>query len=345
LLALFAAAPVLLALHSGRLADRHGYHRPVHIAVGLASAGLGLAVLSTFITGWPHFALLCAAATLAGSGANMGMLTIQRTAALAARDATERVRIFSWLGVAPSFANVVGPVSAGFMIDAAGFRWAYVLLMLLPLATLVSARFVPRAAPAQVAPVVAGRTAWDLLDAPGMKRLLLVNWLLSMCWDVHTFAVPILGHERGFSASVIGLILGAFTLSVTGVRMLIPALAHRLDGPLVVRRAMLGTAAVFALYPLAPTPLLMGLCAVLLGLTLGCVQPMIMSMLHQLTPDQRHGEALAFRSMAINGSSTLMPLLFGAVGALTGAGLMFWIVGAAVGVGSWAARRMGGVRT
>ena len=345
LLALFAAAPVLLALHSGRLADRHGYHLPVRLAVVLAGAGMLLAVLSTFIGGWLHFALLCVAATLAGSGANMGMLTIQRTAALAARDATERVRIFSWLGVAPSFANVIGPVSAGFMIDAAGFRWAYVMLMLLPLATLVSARFVPRAAPAPVAPAVAGRTAWDLLAAPGMKRLLLVNWLLSMCWDVHTFAVPIIGHERGFSASVIGLILGTFTLSVTGVRMLIPALAHRLEGPRVVRLAMLGTAAVFAVYPLAPTPLLMGLCAALLGLTLGCVQPMIMAMLHQLTPDQRHGEALAFRSMAINGSSTLMPLVFGAAGALAGAGLMFWMVGAAVGAGSWAARRMGVVRT
>jgi hypothetical protein len=29
LLALFAAAPVLLAMHAGRLADRLGYHRPV----------------------------------------------------------------------------------------------------------------------------------------------------------------------------------------------------------------------------------------------------------------------------------------------------------------------------
>ena len=72
-------------------------------------------------------------AMLAGSGANMGMLTIQRTAGLAARDATERVRIFSWLGVAPSFSNVVGPVSVGFVIDAWGFAAGYGLLLLLPL--------------------------------------------------------------------------------------------------------------------------------------------------------------------------------------------------------------------
>ena len=33
----------------------------------------------------------------------------------------------------------------------------------------------------------------DLLREPMMRRLLLVNWLLASCWDVHTFVVPILG--------------------------------------------------------------------------------------------------------------------------------------------------------
>jgi MFS family permease len=339
LLALFAAAPVLTAMHAGRLADRLGYHRPVTLAVALSVGGGLLAVLSTFVLGGWHFGLLCAAATLVGAGANTGMLTVQRTAGLAARNNTERVRIFSWLGVAPSFSNVVGPVATGFMIDAFGFRAAYGLLLLMPLVTLASARAVPRL-PVQATATVAGRTAWDLLRSPGLKRLLAVNWLLSMCWDVHTFAVPILGHERNFSASTIGLILGSFTLSVTLVRMLIPALAHRLNESTVLRSAMVGTALVFGLYPLAPTPLLMGACAVLLGLTLGCVQPMMMAMLYHVTPEQRHGEALAFRSMSINASSTVMPLVFGALGAAVGAAALFWAVGLAVGSGSWLARRL-----
>jgi MFS family permease len=340
LLALFAAAPVLLAMHAGRLADRWGYHRPVHVSVALACAGVLFALLSTRLHGGLHFTTLCVAAMLAGSGANMGMLTIQRTAGLAARNATERVRVFSWLGIAPSFSNVVGPVAVGFMIDAAGFAAAYALLFLMPLATLVSARSVPATPPRANASSRLAGNAWELLAAPGMKRLLIVNWLLSMCWDVHSFAVPILGHERGFSASTIGLVLGTFTLSVTCVRFFIPMLADRLREGQVVRAAMFGTGLVFALYPLAHTPWLMAGCAVLLGLTLGCVQPMIMSTLHHLTPDNRHGEALALRSMAINASSTLMPLLFGAAGTLVGAAALFWTVGGAVGAGSWVARRL-----
>jgi sugar phosphate permease len=109
----------------------------------------------------------------------------------------------------------------------------------------------------------------------------------------------------------------------------------------VVRLAMLATGLIFALYPLTRSPWLMGLCAALLGVTLGCVQPMIMSTLHRITPDQRHGESLAFRSMAINLSSTVMPLVFGAAGVAVGAAALFWFVGAAVGAGSWAARRLG----
>lgn len=336
-LALFAAAPVLLALHAGRLADRLGYHRPVHLAVLLTLLGCLLALASTASTGRWHLAWLGAAASLTGAGTNLGMLTIQRTAGQAARDATERVRIFSWLGVAPSFSNVIGPVACGLLIDAAGFRAAYGFLLLLPLATLVSARLVPRLPPPAVIARAAGRPAWTLLRSPGMVRLLFVNWLLSSCWDVHTFAVPVLGHERGFSASTIGLVLGSFTLSVTAIRLLIPWLAHRLSEVQVLRAAMAGTGLVFLAYPLAPNAGVMGALAVLLGLTLGSVQPMVMAMLHHLTPDNRHGEALAFRSMAINLSSTVLPLLFGAGGALVGAAALFWIVGVAVAGGSLAA--------
>ncbi len=345
LLALFGAAPVVLALYSGRLADRYGYHRPVRVAVVLTAVGMVLAVVSTYVKGWPHFALLCLAASLTGTGTNMAMLTIQHTATLAARDSTERVRVFSWLGVAPSFANVLGPVTVGFVIDAGGFTWAYLAMLVMPLMTIVSARFVPRFSPAAALDAPAKRTAWDLLDAPGMKRLLVVNWLLSMCWDVHSFAVPILGHERGFSASTIGLILGSFTLSVSLIRLAVPMLAHRLEEVKVVCAAMLATALVFALYPLAATPLLMTVCAACLGVTLGGVQPMIMSTLHHITPDRRHGEALAFRSMAMNASSTLMPLAFGALGLAVGASALFWLVAGAVGSGSFVARGLREPRT
>jgi sugar phosphate permease len=135
-------------------------------------------------------------------------------------------------------------------------------------------------------------------------------------------------------------VLGVFATAVALVRLLIPVLAHRLREAQVLAGAMLGTAAVFAVYPLVHSAWMMGACAVLLGLALGSVQPMIMTTLHQITPAQRHGEAIALRSMAINLSSAVMPLLFGLAGTAVGAAALFWLMGAAVGAGSWQARRV-----
>ena len=342
LMALYAAAPVLLALHAGRMADRHGYHRPVRLAIVLSLVGGLLALGATFAGPAASFPLLCLSAVFVGSGANLGLIVIQRRAGLAVSTSAERVRMFSWLGIAPSLANVVGPVTAGLMIDAGGFGAAYALMLALPLLTGACARWVPSEPRDAAPPRPVAQSSWSLLSTPGMKRLLCVNWLLSACWDVHTFAVPILGFERGFNATTIGLIVGTFTLAVSGVRLLIPLWAHRISELAVLRVAMLGTGAVFALYPLAHSPWLMGGCAVLLGLTLGSVQPMIMSTLHQMTPDGRYGEVIAMRSMVMNASSTAMPLFFGAAGTALGAAALFWLMGAAVAAGSRLARRLPG---
>jgi MFS family permease len=339
LMGLFALAPIVLALHAGRLADRHGYHRPMRIAVGLTVAGGLVAVVSTWF-GSVSFAVMCAAACLAGAGANFGLIAIQRSASRTARDGTDLKRVFSWLGLAPALSNVLGPVLAGALIDLGGFRLAYIALTALPMLSLWWARKVPVEVPAR--PIAdAGRSSWDLLKTPGLRRLLLVNWLISSSWDVHAFVVPILGYERGFSASAIGLVLGAFATAVAVVRVVIPGLAHRLRESTVLAGAMVMTAAVFSAYPFARSAPFMVACAVVLGMALGAVQPMIMSTLHQITPRERHGEAIALRSITINVSSAVMPLMFGLAGAALGAATLFWVMAAALGAGSLQARRIG----
>jgi len=343
LMGLFALAPIALALQAGRLADRHGYHKPMRVAVTLTLIGGVLAVLSTWMPRWTtqgDFIVLCFAAMFTGAGANYGLIAIQRTAGRTATDATERKRVFSWLGLAPALSNAVGPVLAGTLIDLGGFRVAFAALMLLPLASLWSARRVPVEVPPPRAAERRSRNSWDLLRAPGMRRLLLVNWLLSSSWDVHSFVVPILGHERGFSASAIGAVLGGFAISVSLIRLAIPLLAHRVREGTVLTGAMLATGAIFGLYPLVQSAWTMATCAVLLGFALGSVQPMILSSLHHITPHDRHGEAIALRSMTINLSSATMPLMFGLAGSAIGAATLFWVMGAAVAAGGYPARRI-----
>ncbi len=338
LLAVFAALPVAVAMAAGRYADRHGYHRPVRVAAVLTSVGSGLACLACALPAQWQFPVLCGAAGFAGAGANVGLITMQRTASLLAADTTERLRVFSWVGMAPAVANVIGPIAAGVVIDAAGFAAAYALMAALPAVSLwATRRMPPQRSRGEAQSPQARRPGASLLRLPGIKRLLFVNWLMSAGWDVHSFAVPLLGHARGFNASTIGLVLGSFTAAVTLVRFAIPLVAQALEPIRVLRVAMLTTSGVFAIYPFAHTAVAMVCCAAVLGLALGAVQPMLMSTLHRLTPAGRHGEAIALRSMAMNASSSLMPLVFGSAGAVAGPAMLFWLVGAAVGIGSQSA--------
>ena len=339
LLALFALMQVFLALPAGRYADRHGLRRPIGFSVAAAVLGAGAAAA------FPVFPVLCVAALLTGGATGAAIIALQRHVGRAARGALQLRQVFSWLSTGPAVSNFVGPFSVGLLIDHAGasagslegFRAAFFLMALLPLVTWALVQRTQELPAVVHAPADTPPRAWDLLRQPLFVRLLLVNWFLSACWDVHTFVVPLLGFERGFSASSIGSILGGFAIAAAVVRLLLPLLAARLSEWSVLVTAILAASALFAVYPLMPSALTMGVCYVMLGVALGAVQPMVMSMLHQITPQARHGEALGLRLMAINASSVAMPMVFGALGTVVGVSVVFWATSVWVGLGSRAA--------
>ncbi|MDI1275141.1 MFS transporter [Polaromonas sp.] len=339
LLALFALTQVFLALPAGRFADRNGLRRPMGYSVVAAVLGAGVAVV------FPVFPVLCLSALLTGGATGAAVISLQRHVGRAATGGLQLRQVFSWLSIGPAISNFVGPFSAGLLIDHAGampnsisgYRAAFFLMAVLPLASWFLVRKTRELPPVIAAHGTRRGSAWDLLRDTTFRRLMLVNWFLSSCWDVHTFVVPVLGFERGISASVIGSILGAFAVAAAAIRMVMPLVAAHLREWRVLATAMLVTAVLFAVYPFMRTALGMGLCSVLLGFALGTVQPMIMSMLHQITPEARHGEALGLRLMAINASSVVMPMLFGTLGAVIGIAGVFWATGAVVGAGSRAA--------
>ena len=339
LLALFALSPMFSALPAGRYSDRRGLQKLTRMSVVLAASGIFLSAI------WPIFPVMCLSALAVGGATGMVLIALQRHVGRMATDPGALKVAFSWLSLGPAVSNFLGPVAAGLLIDFAGpsagdvsgFRWAFLLMALFPLFTWFWVRQVPELPLSPELPNAQPRRALDLLAEPMMRRLLSVNWLLSSCWDVHTFLVPVLGHERGYSASVVGSILGAFALASAFIRICLPFISRHVKEHQIITFAMASTGVIFAFYPLMPTPWAMGACSVMLGLVLGTVQPMIMSTLHQITPAHRQGEALGLRLMSINASSVFMPMVFGAVGAIAGVAPVFWVVGAAVGAGSRAA--------
>ena len=340
LLALFSLTQVVIAIPAGSYADRYGVKRSIGLGTIVAVAGACLAAL------WPTFFVLCISALMMGGATGAASIALQRHVGRTATDATELKRLFSWVAIGPAVSNFIGPVLAGVMIDFGSMMWggstsdtgsfqmAFLVMALLPMIAWLWVRAIVVEVEIRTVNAAVTTQVWTLLRRPDMRRLLLVNWMLSSCWDVHTFVVPVLGHQHAFSASVIGAILGSFAIAATAVRVVIPLLAAHLHEWVVLSCAMLITSTIFFIYPLMNNVWTMGVCSVLLGFALGAVQPMIMSSLHQMTPHHLQGQAIALRWMSLNLSSVLMPMVFGSLGMAVGVSVVFWTAGVVVGTGS-----------
>ena len=337
-IASFGVGPLLVAWPVGRLVDTRGYRPPMNaaLAAGLVSTLLGFAAS---FAGDARLALLCVAGAIGGAATNAAIIALQRTAARMARDAADLRSRFGWVGMAPPAANVLGPIAAGALLDLAGPHGALAALAAFPLAAALLVRASRPPAPPDATAPAPDATLAGLLGHATVRRMMLIDLLVIAAWDVHAFVVPVLGHERGLSSTVIGAIYGLFAAGVVMVRALIPWVADRITESRVLVASMLGTATVFVVYPFGESAAFMAACALALGVTLGFAQPMILSTMHQAVPERQRGGMLALRTIWISVGAIGLPLGVAAAGAAVGWNAVLWTLAAAIGGGSRAARR------
>jgi MFS family permease len=334
LLSLFAVAPIALSLWAGRLADRHGFHRPMGVGVAMAFVGALLALIV------PQLWAIATGCLLCGGAVAVAAVALQREAGLMAQEPGELKKIFSWMALGPAMSNAVSPILAGLLIDLVGMWAAFAFATTLPVVAGLLARKVPPNPPAVLTKSFRERAAWDLFRLPAYRRLLVVNLALSAGWDAHSFVVPVVGHDRGLSASSIGLVLGSFAVAATVVRLAIVRFADDIDEARAVRAAMTLAMLTFVAYAWLPGTAGLVCGSALLGVALGSVQPMILAMLHRATPPERHGQALGLRMLTVNGATVAMPMGFGMLAAATALAAPMWVMAAALLAAQWPARKL-----
>lgn len=336
LVAVFAMIPMLLSVRVGQWIDRIGVRRPIVL-------GNSLVVFGTVLPFLLHnqVSLLIAACSI-GVGFMLHQVATQDV--LGHAEPARRLRNFSWLSLAMAASGFSGPLIAGLAIDHLGSRVAFGILTLGPLIALAVLRWLQpalRRVDQHIEPAarqVVRPRATELLKAPPLRRILMVNTILSGAWDTHLFVVPLFGVAIGLSATTIGTILAAFALGTFLIRLALPFIQTRVRSWTLVRTAMVITAVDFLIYPhFTDVTILMSL-SFILGLALGCCQPSMLSLLHQYTPHGRAAEAVGLRMALINASQVSLPLTFGALGAVIGIAPLFWAYAAALTVGGWANR-------
>lgn len=337
LLSLYAVAPILLSLWAGRLADRFGFHRPVTWSVAMALVGAALPVVTQQV------AALALSALLTGGALSTAAVAIQREAGQMARDADDLKRVFSWVALGPALSNTVAPIITGLLIDHAGYRAAFAFGATLPLLAAWAAWQVPRGAPVTpmpADPAVPGSGALALLRNPRLRNLMLVNVATAAAWDSHSFTVPVVGHARELSASAIGLVLSSFAIASTAVRVVILAWGEHIGEQRALIAAITLATGVLLVYAWLPGTLGMIAGSAVLGIALGSVQPMVLSMLHQAAPPERQGQALAVRMLFTNAATISMPLLFGLIASVTTNAAPMWLMAMVLVAARWPARRL-----
>ena len=318
-IALYSLAPMLLSIAIGRFADRV----PPRLPILLGSAVMALALIFPFMfSGIP---VLCATAFVLGLAHQVFSIPLE--AIVGGIDgAKNRARNYAFITMGWSAANFFGPLIAGFTIDYVGQLEVYLVLAVLaavPIPILLAyPDLLPRTAASHGGTAMRG-SVLDLWRTPSVRMTIIAAGVVGSAQDLFQFYLPIYGHSLGLSASAIGTILGLVFVAAFVIRGTLPLLVKRLKEPTILISAMFIAALAFTLLPLFNNPYMLGAIAFLLGLGVGCAQPMTMSLLYLFTPAGRIAESFGLQKTVRNTTHLVVPIVFGSVGAAFGVTTVF----------------------
>jgi MFS family permease len=320
--ALFAAFPLLLAVYAGKISDRIGVKRP--IATGAVIMALGIAL--PFAMG--GLAGLMAASLLIGLGHIFFHVSIHNLIG-AYGGGEARTRNFATFSLGASVSAFIGPSLAGFSIDGLGFLPTHAILAgisLLP-ALIITAypKLVPRREAHSEATAAGGSLA--LLKNAGLRRTLIMSGVTLTGIELFTFYFPVYGRSIGLSASAIGMVMSSYAIAAFIVRMGMHRAAKRMGEVGVLTASLFVAGATYMLVPLVSQAPLLALMSFLLGIGLGCAQPLTILLTYNHAPEGRSGEALGMRLTVNKFTQILVPLVFGALGSAFGLLPVFWANG------------------
>ena len=333
LAAFYAIVPLVLGVYTGRLADAKGMRLPLMIG----AVTTAVAMLTGFF--WRELAGLFAVAMLMGGAFVFWNVSIQ-TLAGAIGTAEQRPRNFAWLSIGYSVSNFIGPVFAGWSIDNAGHVYTFLffsVVPLIPIALLAFNRDLARVAITKAGASKGG--AFDLLRDKVLRRLIIISGLSVASSELFAFYVPVYTHQVGLTATTTGAILGSYAIAILLTRFMLGPLTRWLRTDQIMVSFLLVAAAAFAIFPLFTSAYALMAVAFVIGIGVGCTQPLLMATSFDRSPPGRTGEMTGLRLTANNLARVVMPLVSGVLGAAFGTSPVFWLNAVNLAMISFLSRR------
>lgn len=306
----YALLPLLLAMQVGHLADRLGNRLPVVLGVSGVSVGLLLPFLVPTLWG------LLVSQLLVGLAHTVAMVALQNVIGGTSTFETRDQR-FGWFATATSSGALLGPVIGGYLSQYFSYPAAFLGASLVGVLAIAAAWLLPVGSRHR-SPKGYRSGAVELFRIPALRRALFISGLVLYSRDIFVVYFPLFGAEEGLSNSTIGWIIGAQGLAIILVRVFLGRVSLLIGRERLLTLSVALAGLAFALIPFTEVVLWLGLLSALMGLGLGCGQPLSMSTTFDASPVGRTGEALGLR-MGINRLSQLVaPPVFGALAASMG---------------------------
>jgi MFS family permease len=335
IIAMYSVFPMFLGVFAGKLTDRLGVRRPL---IG-GTLGVAAALLVPFF--FPSTASLYISATLIGASWVFYNVCAQNLMGLLST-AENRAKNFSNYGLVMAGGSFFGPLIAGFGIEYIGHAKTYLMLAAIPIASaiVVATSKALRNAKGKAAVKEEHATySANLLKNAPLRRTLITSATILTGTDLFQFYMPIYGHSIGLSASAIGTILAMFAVAAFVVRLVMPALVKRYSADTVLLWALYIGAFSYVLFPMFETAVLLAGVAFILGLGMGCSQPVSLMLIYDRAPPGRSGEALGLRLTINNFMHIAVPMIFGTLGTAFGVAPVFYANAALLAAGGAIARR------
>lgn len=339
LIAFFAIFPLFMSVYAGRVIDRVGSFWPVFGGM----AGFCAGVMIPFM--FPVLPALYISALVSGlSLVFFGVASQQLVSSIGG--AASRNRNVSYYSIGLAASGFVGPLGVGYVIDHHGHRMAYlalgVVLLLVSMVWFACRRHIPPPRVKDQATSTSGIV--EILRNPNLRLTIMVAGIVVAGMDLYTFYMPIYGHEIKLSATMIGAVMSAQALAALLMRIVMPALLRRWSEETVMAGALLVAGSAYFLFPFFQGVTMLFMISFLLGLGLGCGQPLSLLMVYNRAPAGRSGEVLGVRFTVVNLMHLVIPITFGVLSAAVGLMPVFVATAALMVVGSHLSRRAAGVK-
>lgn len=325
--------PALLAAQIGAWTSRLGLRRSLIIA-GLAmtvaaalyllATNLAMLVLAQVINGFLYLLAWISAQTYATRMPNRGFV----------------LGIFA---TTTAIGMAVAPILGGLALDLGGYPWAFGLYGLGAVLLAVNAWLLgdaPIGRPLAPKPRTGRGRTREMLGRPVLQAAFLFSFLCLFMIGLRGNALPLYLDELGYSASLVGLVLGAGSLGQAIVRPFSHVLLQRFSLTTTMVLAVVLAIAGIAAMPFLPVAAVLLLFAFLHGGGAGLHQSLGLLLVAEGTNDDERGYAVGLRATINQVAGAIAPVVAGLVASLTGLGPMLVLVPAGLALSIFFLRRV-----